>query len=85
MIFGISAIELAVFSFFPIFGIFFLGASITLIVLSFTMRSKFLSQYGIENGFTRAGRICSVVAIPVVSFFGLYGMIFNFVLLFAPV
>ncbi|MBO5212012.1 MAG: zinc-ribbon domain-containing protein [Clostridia bacterium] len=85
MIFGAIAPELAIFSFIPFFGIFFLAATIVFIILAFKMRSDFISRYGFENGFTRAGKICATVAIPITSFFGFLGMIFNIALFFAPV
>ena len=55
-------------------GIIFLIPAIVFIIISKKQRNNYVSQAGKDNGFSRAGKILSTIAIPVTIFFGIIGL-----------
>lgn len=77
MAFGGAALEFSVMSFIPFLGLFmFLPAFITFCVLSKKYARMHLEQGYPQNGFCKAGKILSTVAIPLGVVYGLYGLMF---------
>lgn len=77
MAFGGAALEFSVMSFIPFFGLFmFLPAFITFCALSKKYARMHLEQGYPQNGFCKAGKILSTVAIPLGVVYGLYGLMF---------
>ena len=77
MVFGIVSIFMAIFSIYPFAIIAFMPASIIFICLAKVKARRYLREAGREIGFARAGRITSTVAIPLLSFFSIYGLAFT--------
>ncbi|MBR2944759.1 MAG: zinc ribbon domain-containing protein [Clostridia bacterium] len=77
MAFGGAALEFSVMSFIPFFGLFmFLPAFITFCALSKKYARMHLELGYPQNGFVKAGKILSTVAIPLGVVYGLYGLMF---------
>ena len=82
MVFGILSVFMAFFSMYPILGFIFTGLAIAFICVAKSVRRRFVRDYGMDNGFSRAGSITSTVAIPLVSFFSFIGTLFSLVIIF---
>ncbi|MBQ3017939.1 MAG: zinc ribbon domain-containing protein [Clostridia bacterium] len=77
MAFGGAALEFSVMSFIPFLGLFmFLPAFITFCALSKKYARMHLELGYPQNGFVKAGKILSTVAIPLGVVYGLYGLMF---------
>ncbi|MBE6624985.1 MAG: zinc ribbon domain-containing protein [Ruminococcaceae bacterium] len=77
MVFGILSIFMGIFALYPFAGFFFMGASIAFIIVAKKKRKAYLGDAEVDCGFSRAGKITSTVAIPVLSFFSIYGLAFT--------
>ena len=77
MVFGILALALSELCFIPVLVFPMMALCITFLCVSFSMRRKYIRVAFIDNGFTRAGKICSIVAIPCTVLFSIYGIIFT--------
>ena len=76
MAFGGAALEFSVMSFFPFLGLLlFLPSFITFTVLSKKYARMHLELGYPQNGFVKAGKILSTVAIPLGAFYSFYGLI----------
>ncbi len=83
MVFGAMSPFFSIFCMFPFIGILFIGLTITFIVLAKSRRNRYVREAGEDNGFSRAGKITSTVAIPLTCFFSLYFLAFTLGIIFA--
>ena len=81
MVFGILSIFMAIFAIYPFVGFLFMGTSLAFIIVAKKKRNAYVREAGEDMGFSRAGKITSTVAIPLLCFFTLYGLVFTLVLL----
>ena len=77
MVFGILSIFMGIFAIYPFACFLFMGASIAFIIVAKKKRKAYLGEAEVDCGFSRAGKITSTVAIPVLSFFSIYGLAFT--------
>ena len=73
LVFGVVSVFCAVFSWYPFFIL--TVPAIIFLCLAKSKRNKYVEEAGEENGFAKAGRILSTVAIPltaVLSIFSIY-------------
>ena len=77
MVFGILSIFMGIFALYPFACFLFMGASIAFIIVAKKKRKAYLGEAEVDCGFSRAGKITSTVAIPVLSFFSIYGLAFT--------
>ncbi len=80
MVFGILSLGLSELCFIPFFVFPIMAMCIAFLCISFSMRRKYIRTAFVDNGFSKAGKICSIVAIPLIAFFSLYGIIFTIAL-----
>lgn len=86
MAFGGAALEFSVMSFFPFLGLLlFLPTFITFTVLSKKYARMHLELGYPQNGFYKAGKILSTVAIPLGAFYSFYGLIVTLLFIVAIV
>jgi hypothetical protein len=83
MVFGILSIFMAIFAVYPFVGFLFMGTSLAFIIVSKKKRNAYVREAGEDMGFSRAGKITSTVAIPLLCFFTLYGLVFTLTILLA--
>ena len=83
MVFGILSIFMAIFALYPFIGFLFMGTSLAFIIVAKKKRNAYVREAGEDMGFSRAGKITSTVAIPLLCFFTLYGLVFTLALLLA--
>ena len=81
MVFGILSIFMAIFAIYPFVGFLFMGTSLAFIIVAKKKRNAYVREAGEDMGFSRAGKITSTVAIPLLCFFTLYGLVFTLALL----
>ena len=72
----------AIFSMIPFLGFIFIALSITFISLAKSKRNAYVRLAGKDNGFSRAGKIVSTVAIPITCFFSIYCIAFTLAIIF---
>ncbi len=75
LIFGGLSIFFGIFSMYPFF--IFLVPAIICTSIAKRKRNSYVAQAGCDNGFSKAGRILSTIAIPVTIFFGIIGLIIS--------
>ena len=81
MVFGILAVSFSIFCYIPVVFFFFTAACIVFMCVSNSRRNAHLS-YGLgDNGFSKAGKICTIVAIPLTAVFSFIGLIATFALM----
>ena len=83
MVFGILSIFMAIFALYPFAGFLFMGTSLAFIIVAKKKRNAYVREAGEDMGFSRAGKITSTVAIPLLCFFTLYGLVFTLTILLA--
>ena len=83
MVFGILSIFMAIFALYPFIGFLFMGTSLAFIIVAKKKRNAYVREAGEDMGFSRAGKITSTVAIPLLCFFTLYGLVFTLTILLA--
>ncbi len=83
MVFGILSIFMAIFAIYPFVGFLFMATSLAFIIVAKKKRNAYVREAGEDMGFSRAGKITSTVAIPLLCFFTLYGLVFTLALLLA--
>ncbi|MBQ7906676.1 MAG: zinc ribbon domain-containing protein [Clostridia bacterium] len=81
MVFGFLAEYVGELSMLPFVFPIFLAGAIVLMVFSKKYRDRYLSQYGKHCGFTVAGNVARIMAIPVTVFCALYGLVFTILLI----
>lgn len=77
LVFGALSLFFGICSFYIMMfgvGIIFLIPAIVFIIISKKQRNNYVSQAGKDNGFSRAGKILSTIAIPVTIIFALIGV-----------
>lgn len=77
MVFGILSVILSFFCMYPVVGFVFTGLLIAFVCVAKSIRRRFVRDYGMDNGFSRAGSITSTVAIPLISLSSFIGTIFT--------
>lgn len=84
MVFGAVSIEFAALAFYPILGlIFILPCFIVFSALSKSFKNKHFDAGYPSNGFVKAGKILSTIAIPVGIVMTLFGLILTIALISA--
>lgn len=75
MAFGIASVFCGLFSWYYICPFIFIAGSIIFGTLSNSKREEYLREAGEQNGFTRAGKITTIVSIPLTIVFGIIGIV----------
>lgn len=75
MAFGIASVFCGLFSWYYICPFIFIAGSIIFGSLSNSKREAYLREAGEQNGFTRAGKITTIVSIPLTIVFGIIGIV----------
>ncbi len=78
MIFSLVSLTSAVYAIIPPFlFIAFTPIAIVFMILGFKKRNTFVRENGMDNGFSKTGKICSTISIPVTIIFTLLGLILS--------
>lgn len=81
MIFSIIGIFFSIFAIYPFAGIVFMFVGVIFTALSKKRRKAYIAEAGCDNGFSRAGKIVSTVAIPLIIVFTIIGLVLTGVII----